>query len=117
MLINLITLLRLLRHNEQKATACAEISCQGPLVAPHSSPRVVSYAAPVTAGLLCYVFEDIGISSVTVVAFGMKDTRYMHGITDVPTISPDPSVMRRYDLGLNKHLSENVAERPWNGVS
>ena len=58
-----------------------------------------------TAGLLCEVFEDIGISSVAVVAFGMKDTRYMHDIPEVP-LSPDPLVIRRYDLGLNRQLSE-----------
>ena len=35
----------------------------------------------------------------------MKDTRYMHDIPEVP-LSPDPSVTRQYDLGLNRQLSE-----------
>ena len=91
---------------EQKEAACAEISRKGPLVAPHGSPRIfaISYA-PISAGLLCEVFQDIGISSVAIVAFGMKDAHYMHDIPEVP-LSPDPTVTRRYDLGLNRQLPE-----------
>ena len=77
---------------EQKALACSEISSRGPLVAASSSPLVFSISRiPVAAGLLFDVFEDIGVSCVAVVVFGMKDGSYMHNITDVP-ISPNPLV-------------------------
>ena len=91
---------------EQKEAACAQISQKGPLVAPHNSPRIfaISYS-PISAGLLCEVFQDIGISSIAVVAFGMKDAHYMQDIPEVP-LSPDPRVTRRYDLGLNRQLPE-----------
>ena len=45
----------------------------------------------VAACLLFDIFEEIGVTCVAVVVFGMKDGSYMHNITNVP-VSPDPHV-------------------------
>ena len=60
---------------------------------------------PVAAGLLSDIFEEIGVTCVAVVVFGMKDGSYMHNITNVP-VSPDPHVFRRYDIGISIHNRE-----------